>query len=70
MSYIRQIGTVKAPISTQCAYCHGGDADMAMKINDDLFYYHRTCFAEIERSIAEGGRNLLLAIGKTTEITE
>lgn len=67
MSYIEQIGTVRAPISTRCAYCHGDGADMAMKCNDDLFYYHRNCFAEIERGIAEGSRNLLLAIGKATE---
>lgn len=70
MGYIQQIGTVRAPISTRCAYCHGDGRDMAMKVNDDLFYYHRTCFAEIEQSIADGSRSLLLAIAKTTKRTE
>lgn len=67
MSYIKQIGTVRAPISTRCAYCHGDGADMALESNGDLYYYHRTCFAEIERSIANNSRNLLLAIGKATK---
>ena len=30
MGYIQQIGTVRAPISTRCAYCHGDGVDMAL----------------------------------------
>jgi len=40
---------------------------MALAVNDELYYYHRACFDQIERQIADGARSLLLAVGKATE---
>jgi hypothetical protein len=67
MSYIKQIGTVRAPLTNHCAYCQRDGGDMALAVNDELYYYHRACFDRIERQIADGTRSLLLAVGKATE---